>query len=514
MSEPAIASSGQWMGAYLNQSKIGWSYLSISPPDQPSQITKQDLKYMGKAPETPYRSLLGESQMGIMAYGNRKTVYWKTLAFLNQDYSLYSFLFRMVSDDSKSEFKGTIEGHDLVFTLTSSGDTRTEKFALGDSKVYLPEAVVGLLIQSVVDKQPLEGSFQVVEPHQITISTWKVAFEGTEKLAFGNQELETYRFRQDAKGLSTLTWITPEGTVVKEWAAIGENVGYLSLNETREQAESGDFIHPAVGLQAQAPTTKAAEPDLLYATSVPAGKDIHHPSLVRRMVIDLSNFSLDKPVPGSAFQKIISASKTEADKTQIRLEITCATLPPPPLPPAPKEYPGEFQRYLQPEPLLQADHPEIIKQAAAIVGDNTHSWEKALKIQEWMAANIQSEFRITLPSALEVLQTGKGDCNEQSALFAALARAAGIPVRICTGLVYQRSAFYYHAWNEVLVSHQPVFWMPIDPVLKQSRVDATHIKFGEGGLSEQSYITNLIGKIRAQIVELEMESAPPPNPPQ
>ena len=166
-------------------------------------------------------------------------------------------------------------------------------------------------------------------------------------------------------------------------------------------------------------------------------------------------------------------------------------------------------KYIQPEPLVQSDHPEIVERAKAITDGVGGNWGKALAIQGWMAEHIQPEFRITLPSAIEVLHTGKGDCNEQSALFAALARAAGVPVRICTGLVYQRGAFYYHAWNEVLVSTEQERWIPIDPVLKQKIPDATHIKFGEGGLSEQAYITGLIGKIRARIIEFQTDDPDP-----
>jgi hypothetical protein len=106
---------------------------------------------------------------------------------------------------------------------------------------------------------------------------------------------------------------------------------------------------------------------------------------------------------------------------------------------------------------------------------------------------------------LEVLRSRKGDCNEQSALFAALSRASDVPTRICTGLVYQGGAFYYHAWNEVLVRPEPECWVAIDPALRQEVADATHIKFGTGGLSEQTYINGLIGKIRANILEIETD---------
>ena len=46
---------------------------------------------------------------------------------------------------------------------------------------------------------------------------------------------------------------------------------------------------------------------------------------------------------------------------------------------------------------------------------------------------------MSLPSALEVLKTRVGDCNEHTTLYVAMARSLGIPARIAVGLVYLRS---------------------------------------------------------------------------
>jgi transglutaminase-like putative cysteine protease len=43
---------------------------------------------------------------------------------------------------------------------------------------------------------------------------------------------------------------------------------------------------------------------------------------------------------------------------------------------------------------------------------------------------------VSLPSAREVLRTKVGDCNEHTALYVAMARAAGLPARIAVGLAY------------------------------------------------------------------------------
>ncbi len=49
---------------------------------------------------------------------------------------------------------------------------------------------------------------------------------------------------------------------------------------------------------------------------------------------------------------------------------------------------------------------------------------------------------MSIPNALEVLESKKGDCNEHTVLFNALARAAGIPAKTAVGVVYLRGAFF------------------------------------------------------------------------
>jgi transglutaminase-like putative cysteine protease len=106
-----------------------------------------------------------------------------------------------------------------------------------------------------------------------------------------------------------------------------------------------------------------------------------------------------------------------------------------------------------------------------------------------------------IPSALEVLRTKVGDCNEHTALYVAMARAAGIPARVAVGLVYVHGAFYYHAWPEVFVDDA---WLAVDPTLNEFPADATHLRLLRGGLDKQAAILPLIGKLKISVVDVEL----------
>jgi transglutaminase-like putative cysteine protease len=59
-----------------------------------------------------------------------------------------------------------------------------------------------------------------------------------------------------------------------------------------------------------------------------------------------------------------------------------------------------------------------------------------------------------------VIARGWCDCHTGSALFAALARARGIPARIVTGAVLYPVAPSQHSWLEVMLPSQG--WLPVD----------------------------------------------------
>jgi transglutaminase-like putative cysteine protease len=158
-----------------------------------------------------------------------------------------------------------------------------------------------------------------------------------------------------------------------------------------------------------------------------------------------------------------------------------------------------FNSFLQPTAFLQSDHPRIRDHAMQILGGETDAHRAVLRLKNWVYNEIKKQPTVSIPNALEVLQTKKGDCNEHTVLFNALARAAGIPARTVVGMVYLRGAFYYHAWSEVWLGK----WVSLDSVLDQFPADVTHIQFVEGEIDRQVDILQLIGNLRIEVLQPE-----------
>jgi hypothetical protein len=225
--------------------------------------------------------------------------------------------------------------------------------------------------------------------------------------------------------------------------------------------------------------------DIVAQTAIPLATPLHDPQAKNSMRFRLAGVNLANfPLHGGR-QKLVD------DRLEIGLEdVKRLDMPKIPV----RE--GHLASYLQPTAFLQTDHPDIRALAAKIVGAETNGYRASAKIKDWVHREIAKEPTVSIPNALEVLRTRKGDCNEHTVLFNALARAAGIPAKTVVGVVYLRGAFYYHAWSEVWLGD----WISLDAVLNQFPADVTHIKFLEGEIDRQVDLLQLIGSLRIEVL--------------
>ncbi|HEY9230272.1 MAG TPA: transglutaminase domain-containing protein [Gemmatimonadaceae bacterium] len=165
---------------------------------------------------------------------------------------------------------------------------------------------------------------------------------------------------------------------------------------------------------------------------------------------------------------------------------------------APNKLPYRYRdrRNSSPEPLIQAYDPQILRLANRIRGTERDARIVAERINQWVHDSIAPRITFGVPSAMEVLRTRTGDCNEHTQLFVALARAVGLPARIAAGLAYLDGKFYYHAWPEILLKD----WVAVDPTFGQFPADAAHLRFTVGGLARQTELLRLMGNLKIEVL--------------
>jgi hypothetical protein len=137
--------------------------------------------------------------------------------------------------------------------------------------------------------------------------------------------------------------------------------------------------------------------------------------------------------------------------------------------------PGEIEDALKETVDLPTKAPQVTALAAQAVGDAKTPREKVDRLVHFVSKYVADVLCPTEPPVLEIIASRKGDCSEHSKLFAALARAAGIPTRQVGGLMYMGDdvrAFGGHAWDEVVLDGK---WVPVDPTWDETLADAGRI---------------------------------------
>ena len=158
-----------------------------------------------------------------------------------------------------------------------------------------------------------------------------------------------------------------------------------------------------------------------------------------------------------------------------------------------------FRHEMGPEALIQSGDSRIVALARRIRGDTRDPMIAAQRINTWVHDSLKKTISVTVPSAIQVLESRSGDCNEHTQLFVALSRAAGVPARIAAGLAHVNGKFYYHAWPEVFVGK----WIAVDPTFGQFPADAGHLRFVYGGLSRQAELLRLMGTLKIDVIRSE-----------
>ncbi len=127
----------------------------------------------------------------------------------------------------------------------------------------------------------------------------------------------------------------------------------------------------------------------------------------------------------------------------------------------PESYPPSVVRLLAPEEAIQVDSPEIQQTLSQIGADQGSVLERLNRVFDYTNAMGSRPFS-GMTDALTALRLQEASCNGKSRLFAALARAAGIPVRLVGGLILETGEKRTsHQWVEAYIGGH---WVPFDPL--------------------------------------------------
>jgi hypothetical protein len=145
--------------------------------------------------------------------------------------------------------------------------------------------------------------------------------------------------------------------------------------------------------------------------------------------------------------------------------------------------------------------------------------QKAEQLRAFVREFVQTkDLSVGFATASEVARTAQGDCTEHAVLLAGLLRAAGIPSRTVSGLIYvsdpfvgQRDVFGYHMWTQAWLMPDghavgEPRWVDLDAT-RAVPFDSAHIALGVSAMDDTQLFNDLVklapmlGRVGIKVLE-------------
>jgi hypothetical protein len=446
-----------WTAIVFNGNKIGYAHVQVTPAVRAGE---------------PHE-IRAESALRLRFLGFDKRVTLWSYDRVRDDLSLESFEYQYDIDGARLALVGRVEGDALHVRVTNAGRL-TELTMRPGERVYPASAIAmvpalrGLKVGVEHVYPVFSGEAQRVAPVTQRVEAYErsTLFEGA-----------AWKVATEMLGLRTTTWIDARARPLLDIGLGGVIIAGLE-NEARAKRDltagalnQGDALLDLAVIRLPEPLgDPRALTSLKLAIGVPAGT----------------------PTPPTG-----NGQRCGERGGRIECELRAVRFPDAEVPKRPAVAAGA---YLKPSLAVPSEDAEIRALAARITGGHADASAQVEAILAWMRANIGRE-PADVFSALDVLRSRRAECQGHAYLYAALARALGIPTRVANGLVYspELQGFAYHTWNESLLDGE---WIGVDATLGQLRTDATHlgIVYGENP-GDLAPLAAWIGRTRIEVLE-------------
>jgi len=445
-----------WMGAFVGESKVGYLSLKIDP----AEFDGVKGYKIASAMHTRLTVLVVELKQEVT-----------TVILADADYNPIYEEFAMSSGGKTTTVTAKFTKA-VVECVVSAGSGSSKK------SIPIPAGVslVGDAMFATLDKVPEVGKeydMHYFNPLTLAIEDLKVKAERREKITVGGKDYDTFVLNNITPMGTMTVWQEPTGEVVKVEAMMGISMVRQSKAEAMEGL--GGTVE-----------------DFAVRTRVKTDKPIKSPREAKSLEVVLVGLDDPKMAITDSRQK---ASKVKGKPGSVRFRVTAGKFDGRRSVALPVKKTG-FDEYLAPTPYVDSDEAQVREQAEKAAGDAKKAYSACSKIREWIYSSLKVRADIGITrSASDVLESKVGVCRDYATLFAAMARACGVPSKVVSGVVYLNDGFYYHAWVECWVGE----WVPFDATMPTDFVDATHIKLAEGDATTMFTLAKVIGNLKAEV---------------
>ncbi|MEI8356621.1 MAG: transglutaminase-like domain-containing protein, partial [Deltaproteobacteria bacterium] len=390
---------------------------------------------------------------------------------VNKDLTLKSFDVAQIIEGRSVKLNGEVTPTGIRITIDSEG-VRKNRLLKRKGMVYPPLALnLYPLLHGIEAGKSYRLS--ILDPEDVKIKAVTISFVGFDTI----EGLRAIHMQNNLYPVDNDIWVDAAGNTLKETVRNGW------INTLPEDEKSAwRFISQAA----------LSKRDLILDYSlIKIDTQISRPGELRKLAVQISDFPATMPLLRSNAQ---NAERVGEGKVLFTMDKSFLQARPEPV--LPEQ--ACWKQYLEPSGQILSHSPEITIRKNEIIGVEKDPIKIVEKLVRHVAATI-TETNTDNRSPIEAMKEGGGNCQSHALLYSSFARAAGIPTRYVSGLVYkQGKGFLYHSWAESYVG----YWLPVDPTSGEIPANLTHIKLVEGDSSEElSPLAGLVGKISVKIIE-------------
>lgn len=457
--------SEEWSEMFINGDKVGYTHTSLERQGDTIITREETFMHMGRGPTSittmstskTRETLDGEpiSILDITREGQRTKT--QVIHFTPEGATI------QVNDGTRSWTReadlepGFLLSWSFVRELEQQNLQPGESF---DARTYVPDIVLD---------QTLPVTTRYLGEDEITL-------DGTTHQAIKIEQTLTLVFLP----LKVTVWIRQDGKLLLMEMPFG-GMDITMLGSTEEKAKAS-----------------FTPPDFFTNTLIPLNRSI--PEDAERVTFTLRPQVESVPeIPETAYQSVVRNDDGTVSVTVVRGELT---------------FSGEEDVdpvYLEASPLVDFEDPAIANLVAQADLDSLSPEDKVRRLVEIADRAISNKsMDLGFATASEAVELSEGDCTEHSLLLTALGRAAGIPTRGASGVVYFRGengepVMGYHMWAQIWNGSK---WLDVDAAFGTAETAPIRILYSTTDLTDPTLsedvliISQFLGQTSIEVSEV------------
>lgn len=443
----------RWFSITMNGERVGFARVEITKTADGYRITSD-----------------GSAKMLVLGFSREAAS--REQYELSRNLSLKSFRVEQTIDKSPMNIAGTVSGSTVRATIETKGGT-SEKTLKGKGTIFPPPAVNLLpLVQGFVPGKKYR--FQILDTEAMKLKDVEVKVIGIESRGGA----ETVHMQNDLYTfVDNDVWTDRNGDTIEESVRDGMIVTRAEKPEEAKQFLMEDSV---------------AKRDMILDFSlVPVDKPLKNPASLKKLTIEFTGYRPQMELSEGPGQ---SAVRPSADTARFTMTNPLAQSDASPLTAEARS------RYLSATPRINSEDAELIAVRQKLLAKSGSIRESAEILTNWAATYLNDSVKDS-HTAKEAFTAKEGNCQSHARLYLSLARGAGIPSRMVSGLYYaENKGFLYHSWVESYIDG----WIALDPTFGQFPADISHIRLVEGDEpADLAPLSGIIGRIKGKVVDME-----------